>query len=68
MCYAKHHDVNIFSLKKLLTLTNSFILTISKCDTLRPLVMLNIIRCYVMAWTNGRTCSPIIMGLNGHLL
>ena len=68
MCYAKYHEVNKFSLEKLLMLTNSFILTVRGCDTLRPLVMLHIIRCYVMAWTNGRTCLPIIMGLNGHLL
>ena len=37
MWYAKYHIVNILCFKKLLILTNSIIMTISTCDTLRPL-------------------------------
>ena len=36
MCYVECHNVNIFSLEKLVTLANSVILIISECDTLRP--------------------------------
>ena len=47
MCYAKCHDLNIFSLKKLFMLTNNIILAISKYDTLKPLCI------YFKAFSNN---------------